>query len=211
MRVASVNVGMPQEVTWQGEIVTTGIFKKPVAGRIALRTLNFDGDRQADLTVHGGPDKAVYAYPREHYPDWEAVVGRSLLPGAFGENLTTEGLLEDQVCIGDEYRIGTARMVVTQPRLPCYKLGLLFGDPHIIKAFLESRRPGIYFAVTEEGQVGSGDVIELVHRDERRVSVTDMLRLIFTKTPAASDLRKILGIPRLAAVWRTEFESRLSE
>ncbi len=209
MRVISVNVGTPREVTWQGEAVLTGIFKEPVSGAINLRTLNFDGDAQADPSVHGGRDKAVYAYPWEHYRDWESAVGRPLHPGEFGENLTTEGLLECQVCIGDEYRVGTAKLVVTQPRLPCYKLGIRFGDPHMVKAFLSSQRPGIYFAVLAEGRVGAGDPIELVHRDERHVSVTDMLALILDKHPAAADLQNILGIPGLAAVWREEFRSRL--
>src|SRR5205085_1325284 len=128
MRIVSVNVGMPRDVEWQGETVRTAIFKDPVAHQVALRRLNLDGDAQADLSVHGGPDKAVYAYPFEHFGAWEATVGRSLLPGAFGENLTTEGLLENLVHIGDEFRVGTARLVVTQPRMPCYKLGIRFGD-----------------------------------------------------------------------------------
>jgi len=211
MRVKSVNVGLPREVEWQGSMVLTGIFKEPVTGPIALRRLNFAGDAQADLSVHGGPDKAVYAYPSEHYDGWEITLGRDLFPGAFGENLTTEGLIEDRVHIGDEYRIGTARVVVTQPRLPCYKLGIRFGDPKMVKTFLKARRPGIYFAVSEEGLVGANDPIELVHSDERRVSISDMFTLIFTKRPAASDLRRIIAVPGLAAVWRTEFQSRLAD
>ena len=143
MRVLSVNVGMPREVPWNGSIVLTGIFKEPVARRIPLRRLNLDGDAQADLTVHGGPDKALYAYPSEHYRGWEAKLGVSLPPAAFGENLTTEGLIEDQAHIGDEFRVGTARLVVTQPRLPCYKLGIRFGNPGMVKTFLKAGLPGM--------------------------------------------------------------------
>lgn len=211
MRVKSVNVGMPREVEWHESMVLTGIFKEPVTGPVALRRLNVAGDAQADLNVHGGPDKAVYAYPSEHYDGWETTLGRELLAGAFGENLTTEGLIEDRVFIGDEYRIGTARVIVTQPRLPCYKLGIRFGDPKMVKMFLKARRPGIYFAVLEEGVVEAGDPIELVQADERRISIVDMLTLIFTKKPAASDLERIIAIPRLAAVWQTEFQARLAD
>ncbi len=189
--------------------VLTGIFKDPVASKVPLRRLNLDGDAQADLTVHGGPDKAVYAYPFEHYGDWDAKLGRRLLPGAFGENLTTEGLVEDRVHIGDEFRVGTARLVVTQPRMPCYKLGIRFGDPGMVKTFLKARRPGIYFAVVEEGAVGPGDSIERVRTDERQVTVSDMLALILDRDPAPGDLRRLLKVPGLAGVWREEFESWL--
>jgi MOSC domain-containing protein YiiM len=134
MRVMSVNVGMPREVDRRGMKILTGIFKEPVASRLVVRRLNIEGDGQADLTVHGGPDKAVYAYPSEHYGPWREQLGRELTPGMFGENLTTEGLLEDAVHIGDEFRVGTARLVVTQPRLPCFKLGIRFGDPGIVKS-----------------------------------------------------------------------------
>ncbi len=211
MRVLSVNVGMPREVEWHGATVVTGIFKAPVTGNTELRRLNLDGDAQADLSVHGGTDKAVYAYPFEHYHNWLANLGRQLLPGAFGENLTTEGLIEDQVHVGDEFRIGTARVVVTQPRMPCYKLGIRFGDPQMVKAFLKARRPGIYFAVLEEGVIGAGDSIELVSGDERRISVRDMLELMLSRKPAYNDLQKIVAIPGLAAVWREEFQARLED
>jgi MOSC domain-containing protein YiiM len=211
MRVLSVNVGMPREVPWNGGTVLTGIFKDPVASAVPLRKLNFDGDGQADLSVHGGRDKAVYAYPSEHYGDWQALLGRSLLPGAFGENLTTEGLIEDQVHIGDEFRIGTARLVVTQPRMPCYKLGIRFGHPGMVKTFLQRGRPGIYFAVVEEGHVGPGDFIEQVHADERHITVTDMLHLIVNREPAPADLRRLLEVPALAGVWREEFQSWLAK
>jgi MOSC domain-containing protein YiiM len=200
---------MPREVEWQGTTVYTGIFKNPIGSVVTLRTLNLDGDAQADLTVHGGPDKAVYAYPSEHYGDWEARLGRNLLPGAFGENLTTEGLVENRVHIGDEFQIGTARLVVTQPRMPCYKLGIRFDDPGAVKAFLKAGRPGIYFAVVEEGVVGPGDSIEQVHADERLITVSDMLALILDRNAAPGELRRLVEVPGLAGVWRKEIQSRL--
>jgi MOSC domain-containing protein YiiM len=209
MRVLSVNVAMPREVEWQGTTVRTGIFKEPVASKVALRELNFDGDAQADLSVHGGRDKAVYAYPSEHYSEWEKRLGRKLLPGAFGENLTTEGLIEGRVHIGDEFQVGTAKLVVTQPRMPCYKLGIRFRDPGMVKTFLKAGWPGIYFAVTKEGVVGPGDSIEKVHTDERQITVSDMLALIVDRNAAPGDLRRLLEVPALADVWREEFESRL--
>jgi MOSC domain-containing protein YiiM len=209
MRVLSVNVGMPREVPWNGSIVLTGIFKEPVAIRIPLHRLNLDGDAQADLTVHGGPDKAVYAYPSEHYRGWETKLGISLPPAAFGENLTTEGLIEDQVQIGDEFRVGTARLVVTQPRLPCYKLGIRFGNSGMVKTFLKAGLPGIYFAVVDEGAVGPGDTVERLHTDERRITVRDMLALILDPDAPTDELQRLLDIPVLAAVWREEIQARL--
>jgi len=211
MRVVSLNVGLPREVIWQGRAVETGIFKSAVEGPRALRRDNFEGDAQADLSVHGGPDKAVYAYPSEHYPDWQARLGRDLEPGNFGENLTTEGLLEDAVHIGDEFRVGTARLVVTQPRMPCFKLGLRFGDPTMVKQFLRAGKPGIYFAIREEGVVAPGDPIERLNEDERRIAVTEMLRLILDREADPADIRRLLEVPALAAVWREEFEGWLRE
>jgi MOSC domain-containing protein YiiM len=209
MRVLSVNVAMPREVSWNGETVSTAIFKQPVVGKVALRTLNLDGDAQADLTVHGGPDKAVYAYAREHYSGWQTKLGRQLSAAAFGENLTTEGLFEDNAHIGDEFLVGTARLVVTQFRMPCYKLGIRFGDPAMVRAFLRAGLPGIYFAVLDEGEVGPGDSIERVHTDPRRITVRDMLRLTLNRRAPADELRRLLEIPALAAVWREEFQFRL--
>jgi MOSC domain-containing protein YiiM len=200
---------MPRDIEWQGTTVRTGIFKEPVAWKVALRELNLDGDAQADLTVHGGRDKAVYAYPFEHYSEWEERLGRKLLPGAFGENLTTEGLLENRVHIGDEFRVGTAKLVVTQPRMPCYKLGIRSGDAGMVKAFLRAGWPGIYFAVMKEGVVGPGDSVEQVHMDERRITVNDMLGLILDRNATPEDLRRLLEVPALAEVWREEFKSRL--
>ena len=210
VRIVSVNVGMPRIVIWQGRTVKTGIFKEPVAGPVPLRRHNLDGDAQADLTVHGGPDKAVYAYPSEHYPAWRTRLNRELSHGIFGENLTTEGLIEDAVYIGDVFRAGTARLVVTQPRMPCFKLGLRFRDPAMVRTFLHVGHPGIYLAVREEGVVNPGDRIERVAEDESRIAVTDMLRLILDHDADPDDVRRLLEVPALAAVWRAEFEGRLA-
>jgi MOSC domain-containing protein YiiM len=210
MRVISVNVGLPRPVRWRGRAVTTAIFKEPVAGRLALRRLNLAGDAQADLTVHGGRDKAVYAYPAEHYDSWRGQWPERPLPwGAFGENLGTEGLREDAVGIGDEFRVGTARLVVTQPRLPCYKLGLRFDDPGAVKQFLTSGRPGIYFAVLEEGEVAAGDPIRQEARDENGVTVADVLRMAVTQPGDPDLLRRALRVKALAGYWRQEFLERL--
>ena len=160
MNIISLNVGLPRDVLWHGRTVTTGIYKQPIQGRIALRTLNLDGDRQADLTVHGGAQKAVYCYPVEHYGYWKKELpGRELPTAIFGENFTIEGLLEDSVYLGDRFLIGSAQVVVTQPRLPCYKLGVRFESDDMVKPFLASGRSGFYLAVTQEGEVAAGDEI----------------------------------------------------
>lgn len=182
MRVVSVNVGMPRTRIWQGRYVSTAIFKEPVEGRVLLRRHNLDGDAQADLSVHGGRDKAVYAYPSEHYDYWrEELPGRELPPGVFGENLTTEGLLENEIHVGDEFRVGSARLVVTQPRQPCFKLGLRFNDPLMVKRFHLGWRPGSYFAVSGEGEVGAGDPIELVAEDETGMTLLELTELIYDR------------------------------
>src|SRR6266403_2470754 len=167
MKILSVNVGLPREVAWQGKVVTTGIFKEPVEGPTMMRKLNLDGDQQADLTVHGGVTKAVYAYPSEHYDYWRAELPGADLPlGMFGENFTTEGLLEEAIYIGDRFGIGETEVMATEPRMPCYKLGIKFGRPDTIKRFLASRRTGFYFAVKREGHVNSCAVIEFVAREQ---------------------------------------------
>ena len=157
-KLISVNVGFPRQVTWKGKTVTTGIFKEPVNERVMLRLLNLDGDGQADLTVHGGLDKAVYVYPFEHYDYWQSELPDTELPlGIFGENFTTTGLREEELNIGDRFGVGTVQLMVTQPRLPCYKLGIRFGRADMVKRFLASRRTGFYFRVLQEGEVGAGD------------------------------------------------------
>jgi MOSC domain-containing protein YiiM len=213
MRVVSVNVGYPRPVVWQGRRIMTGIFKEPVAGRVAVRRLNLEGDGQADLSVHGGPDKAVYAYPSEHYPFWRNELELSDLPwGAFGENLTTEGLWEDEVHVGDRFRIGTAEAVVTQPRTPCFKLGIRFGREDVIERFLESGRPGFYLRVLQEGDVAAGDSMERIHEEENRVTVVDLVRL-YLERHGTSDpdlLRRAVEAEGLAEGWRDHFRRRLA-
>jgi len=180
MKLLSVQVGRPRTVQWHGKPVSTGIYKEPVAGRIMLYQFNLDGDQQADLTVHGGRDKAVYVYPSEYYPLWQAEFPDLLLPyGMFGENFTTEGLDEESVHIGDQFRIGEAVVEVTQPRMPCYKLGIRFARPDMPKRFHASGRCGFYLAVLHEGEVGAGDLWERIARNDQQVSVIERYRQYF--------------------------------
>src|SRR5436309_6546933 len=198
MRLVSVNVGLPREVAWKGRSVSTGIFKESVQGRVTVRRLNLDGDRQADLSVHGGADKAVYAYPAEHYNYWRGELAGVEMPfGMFGENFTTEGLVEEAVNIGDRFRIGTAELVVTQPRLPCYKLGLKFGRDDMVKRFLQSGLTGFYFSVFEEGEVAAGDLIRLLDRDEHQVKVSDITRLYRLDKRNLDLLRRVVEVEAL--------------
>lgn len=204
-KIISLNVGLPRTVYFHGQAVTTGIFKEPVKERIKLRRLNLDGDRQADLTVHGGPDKALYAYPAEHYEYWKKRLPNMKLPwGMFGENLTTEGLLEDQVNIGDKFQIGSSEVVATQPRMPCYKLGVKFGRMDIVRQFMESKLNGIYFRVLKEGDVGAGDEVELISRDENNVRVKDIVQLVSSEGDEAT-IRRAVHIKALPEAWRQEF------
>lgn len=210
-KVISLNVGLPRTVYFRGQAVTTGIFKEPIKGRIKIRRLNLDGDKQADLTVHGGPDKAVYAYPAEHYDYWKKRLPNMKLPwGMFGENFTTEGLLEDQVNIGDVFRIGSSEVVATQPRMPCYKLGVKFGRMDIVKQFMESKLPGIYFRVLKEGEVGPGDAIELISRDANNVTVKDLVQLVTSEGDMAT-IRRAVHIKALPEAWRQEFVDYLEK
>lgn len=198
---------------WHGRIVTTGIFKEPIQGRVALRKLNLDGDRQADLTVHGGEYKAVYCYPVAHYEDWaRELPGRQLPLGIFGENFTTDGLLEDSVHIGDQYSVGSAEVIVTQPRLPCYKLGVRFQSDDMVKRFLASERTGFYFAVAREGEVGAGDEIKLVDRDPNHVPVSEITRLYVSKRYGADELSSVQRALRVTALpesWKEYFRERM--
>jgi MOSC domain-containing protein YiiM len=177
VEIVSVNVGRPREVEWRGETVRTSIYKEPVPGKVRARKLNLEGDEQSDLRVHGGEQKAVYVYPSEHYEFWRAELPGMDLPwGAFGENLSTRGLLEDEVRIGDRFRAGTAELIVTQPRMPCYKLGIRFGTPRIVRQFLRSGRTGFYVAVLKEGDISAGDTVERLG-GEGGASVTEMAAL----------------------------------
>ena len=211
MRVVSVNVGLPREIMVNGDRVLTGIFKAPVQGRVAVRTLNVDGDRQADLTVHGGPDKAVYAYPHEHYPAWRALLKQDDLPaGAFGENLTLAGCTEEFVHIGDRLGIGTTEFVVTQPRMPCFKLAAKFRRPAIVREMLDNGFSGFYLAVTAQGEVGAGNAVEVISRDPEEVSVADLNRLFRSKFADRDLARRALKAEGLAAVWREMLNERLA-
>jgi len=210
--VVSINVGVPRDVEWNGKTVRTSIFKNPVAGPVRVERLNLTGDRQSDLTVHGGIAKAVYAYPTEHYRYWhEELPGMDLPWGAFGENFTTEGLTEDLVCVGDKFRIGSAEFVVTQPRMPCFKLGIRFGRPDMVKRFLLSGRSGFYLAVTQEGEVAAGDAITQISRDGMGVSVAEIFGLHTTDKTNRGLLRKAVELPALPQDWRDDFRRQLSE
>jgi len=212
MKLISVCVGLPREVSWKGKPVTTSIFKQPVAERVMLRFLDLDGDRQADLTVHGGAEKAVYAYPVEHYAYWRQELPEETLPwGAFGENLTIEGLSETTVNIGDRFRIGTAEVMVTQPRFPCFKLNLKFGRDDMVKRFLNSRLSGIYFSVVQEGEVGTGDPIELVSRDQNHITVADITQLFDRKAAAPDLLRRAIQVQALPTNLRDYFQQQLEQ
>ena len=198
MKVVSVNVGLPREVEWKGITVSTGIFKEPVAGTVTVRRNNLDGDRQADLTVHGGPNKAVYGYASEHYPYWRKQYPQMELPwGIFGENLTTEGVSEDSLHIGDTVRVGSAVLRVVQPRQPCYKLQIRFGRDDIIQRFLVSGRSGFYFSNVEEGELEAGSAIEIVSRDENQVTISDINRLYLGAESDPELLRRALRVAAL--------------
>ena len=212
MKVLSLNVGLPREVTWQGKRVTTGIFKEPIQERVMMRTLNLDGDQQADLTVHGGVSKAVYAYPSEHYNYWRSELpGMDLSWGMFGENFTTEGFLEDAVYIGDRFRIGETEVMVTEPRMPCYKLGIKFGRADIIKRFLASRRTGFYFAVMREGMVSAGDDVELIEREQQEIRVADVTRLYAFDKDDVKSLRRAIQVEALPESWKGYFQHQLEK
>jgi MOSC domain-containing protein YiiM len=211
MRIVSLNVGLPRTIWWKDREVTTGIFKEPVKGPVTLRRFNLDGDRQADLENHGGKVKAVYAYPSEHYESWsDEMPGMELPWGIFGENLTTEGLREESVHIGDHFRIGTAVVMVTQPRIPCYKLGLRFGRDDIVKRFLESRRSGIYFEVVEEGLIDMGDTITRVHEEENGVTVADINRAYVNGRENVPMIRRALELKALPPALRSHFQEQLA-
>ena len=210
MELISLNVSLPRDVIWKGRTVTTGIFKEPVAGSVRLRKLNLDGDRQADLSVHGGPDKAVYAYPSEHYAYWRGELVRPELTwGMFGENFTADGLLEKETNIGDKFRIGSALVMVTQPRMPCYKLGIKFGQDDMLKRFLTSLRSGFYFSVLEEGEVAAGDEIKLVARDPNNVTIEDITKLYSTGRDNDVLKRRAIEVEALPASWRNYFLKQL--
>lgn len=202
MRVVSVNVSLGRTIQWRGREVHTGIFKEPVTGRVMIRRANVDGDRQSDLTVHGGEFKAVYAYASEHYAWWSRELERELPPGMFGENLTIDGLDESAVAIGDRFAVGGAVLEAVQPRLPCYKLGIRFEDALMPRRFMRAGRPGIYFRVVEEGDVGAGDPVTRTYEEPHRISVAALVSLLRLETRDPELARRVLDVPALPPSWR---------
>jgi MOSC domain-containing protein YiiM len=209
MKVLSVNVGTPREVEWRSDLVETAIYKAPVSEPVIVRRLNLDGDRQADLSVHGGPEKAVYVYPSEHYDDWRAELPGEPLPwGTFGENLTTKGLLEPAVRIGDVLKIGTSEFVVTQPRIPCFKLNVRFQKPDMVKRFLRAGRSGFYLSVSREGWLQAGDPIELLPAHGNPIGVSDLFTLYTARRDDQQLLQRAIDTPALPEAWRDYFQRR---
>src|ERR1700751_2815095 len=210
MKIVSVNVGLPRSVSWKGTTVSTGIYKSAVEGSVPVKTLNLRGDRQADLTVHGGPYKAVYGYPSEHYPYWRKELPQTDFSwGAFGENIPTEGLLKDFLHIGVQLRVGSSLLMVTQPRMPCYKLAIRFDRDDMIKRFIDSHTSGFYFSVVEEGQLAAGSSIELVQRDRGGVTVADITRLYYNHGRGESGLlQQAIQLEALPASWRDYLRER---
>lgn len=210
MRLFSLNIGGARQVMHRGEAVGTGIYKEPVAGRVQVLGRTLEGDRQVDLRFHGGLDKAVYCYPREHYAFWGGELGREdLAPGQFGENFTTEGLLETAVCIGDRLGVGTAVFEVTQPRVPCFKLGIKMGDAGFVKRFLQSERSGFYLRVIERGSVAAEDEIRVVSRGATGLTVQTVHHLHFFDTGNHGAIRRALEEPALSRSWREELGEML--
>lgn len=197
-RVLSVNVGVPRDVEWRGRLLRTAIWKDPVAGRVALRGVNFAGDDQADRSVHGGPDKAVYAYAVEDYAYWREAEGFETPPGLFGENLTVEGVDLSGAVVGERWRVGSTVLEVAQPRLPCAKLGARMGDVLFPKRFQAARRAGAYLRVVSEGDVGAGDAVDVVERPAHGVTLRDMVRAL-DDPDAAFVLREVERLPEF---WR---------
>jgi MOSC domain-containing protein YiiM len=211
MRLISVNVSLPRMIVHNGRTVETGIFKEPVNGRVMLRNLNLDGDGQGDLTAHGGLDKAAYVYPFEHYAHWRRELDRSDFAfGQFGENFTVEGMTEDQVYVGDVFAIGSARVQVTQPRVPCYKLAMKMNAPEFPKLFLASCRVGYYVRVLEAGDVGAGDLVERIATDREGMSVRDVCHLLYFDPQNLEGAKRALRVRALSSGWRRSFEERLA-
>jgi len=207
-RLLAVNVGLPQNVQWRGKTVYTGIWKRPVPGRCTVRRLNLAGDGQGDLGGHGGEHRAVMIYQIGSYRYWEQALGRSDFAfGQFGENFTVDGLPDDEVCIGDRYRIGSAVFEVTQPRVTCYRVGIRMNEPRIPALLVEHHRPGFYFRVLAEGEVGAGDEIVKVAEGPERFTVADIDALLYLPGHRPDQLQRALRIPALSAGWRGSFEA----
>ncbi len=210
MRVLSVNVGRAAVLSWRRETLRSAIGKQPVAGGVRAGPLGLAGDEQADLSVHGGPDKAVYLYPHEHYAFWRSELPGSELPlGVFGENLTTSGLVDAEIHIGDRLRIGSAELAVTQPRMPCSKLAARFGRADIVKRFQHSGRTGFYLRVLRAGDLRAGDSIELLGRAADSIAIAEIVRLHLRRDLSAAELGRLAALPGLSQAWRSDFEARL--
>jgi ferredoxin-NADP reductase/MOSC domain-containing protein YiiM len=211
-RLLSVNVGLPRDITWQGKTVHTAVWKAPVQGRRMVRRLNIDGDGQGDLHGHGGEQRAVFVYQIESYHHWESRLGRSdFTYGQFGENFTIEGLSDQEVCIGDRYRVGGALLEVTQPRVTCYRVGIRMNEPQMPALLVAHGRPGFYFRVLEEGEVGVGDEIILVAPGPERMSVVAINALLYLPGHPRDQLERALRIPALSPGWRGSFEALLTQ
>jgi len=213
MKLLSVNVSLAKEIPYRGRTVTTGIFKEPVNSRVMLRALNLDGDQQADLKGHGGIYKAVYVYSIENYDYWKRELGRTdFAPAAqFGENFTVEGMRDDDVHVGDVFRVGGALVEVTQPRVPCFKLGIKMGAPQFVRTFLNSCWVGFYLRVLEEGEVGAGDLFERTKMDPERLTIRKMCHLLYFDPGNVDGAQQALRIAALSPGWRGSFEAQLSK
>jgi len=211
MQVISINTGQPKTVQWKNQTVTTSIFKNPVQGSVNVNQLGIESDTQSDLSVHGGKYKAVYAYPSENYVYWERELPHfSFQWGTFGENLTTLGLTETEVCLGDRYKIGTVELKVVQPRFPCMKIGVRFEDPFMVKRFLDSRLSGFYFQIVKEGTFEEGDSIELLEK-VAGISIRSFVDIYASKTPDLDKVQAVLEDPHLLDHWKEYFESKLAQ
>ncbi len=210
MQLISINVSLAREVHYQGRTVSTGIFKKPITGAVQVSKLGLQGDQQADLSVHGGIDKAVYLYPNEHFNFWsDQYPQREFSAGLFGENLTTIGLLESEINVGDILRIGDVEFMVTIPRMPCFKLGIKMGDPGFIKAFLEANRSGFYLKVLKEGIIEADQPVAVTGGDGYGLKIAEVSRLYTLEKDNQTLLEKAVNAPNLTSKWKEFFQSRL--
>src|SRR5271167_1011582 len=206
--LVSVNVGLPRDVTWNGKTVRTAIWKSPVEGRQMVRQLNIVGDAQGDLAGHGGEQRAVFVYQMESYRYWERFLGRkNFIFGQFGENFTVEGLPDNEVCIGDRYRIGNAIFEVTQPRVTCYRVGIRMNESQMAALLAEHHRPGVYFRVLQEGEVGAGDDIVKIADGPDKTTVTDIDGLMYLPGHSREQLERELRIPALSKGWQSSFQA----
>ena len=211
-RLLSVNVGLPREVTWNGKTVFTAVWKSPIKGRRMVRKLNIDGDGQGDLAGHGGEQRAVFVYQMDSYHYWERFLGRNDFSfGQFGENFTVEGLQDDQVCIGDQYKIGDAVFEVTQPRVTCYRVGIRMNEPRMPALLVAHRRPGFYFRVLQEGEVGEGDDIAKIADGPEHITVAEVDGLLYLPGHSREELQRALRIPALSKGWQSSFQAMLQQ